>query len=135
MARPEKNRKISQPPIMKGFKPYGIPRCKVETIQLPLEEYESIRLVNYEMMSQKDAAVLMDISRPTLTRIYNKALKNISKAFIEGKAIEIEGGNYEFDKDWYRCKNCHNLVEGDDKKLVCKKEKKCCSKGFESISI
>lgn len=135
MSRPEKNRKISQPPIMKGFKPYGIPKCKLETLQLTLEEYESIRLVNYERLPQKEAAVLMNVSRPTLTRIYNKALKNISKAFIEGKAIVIEGGNYEFDKDWYRCKNCHNLVEGKDKKLYCKKEKKCCDNTLENSRI
>lgn len=135
MPRPEKNRKISQPPIMKGFKPYGIPRCKVETVQLTFEEYESIRLVSYEMLPQKEAAVYMNVSRPTLTRIYNRALKNISKAFIEGKAIEIVGGNYEFDKDWYRCKNCHNLVEGENNKALCKKKKSCCSKGLENLNI
>lgn len=128
MARPEKNRKISQPPIMKGFKPYGIPRCKVSSIQLTLEEYESIRLVNYEMLQQKEAAVLMNVSRPTLTRIYNKALKTITKAFVEGKAIDIEGGNYEFDKEWYRCKNCHNLVEGENNQVICKTKKEFCTK-------
>ncbi|WP_111706938.1 DUF134 domain-containing protein [Lutibacter citreus] len=128
MARPEKNRKISQPPIMKGFKPYGIPRCKVASVQLTLEEYESIRLVNYEMLQQKEAAVLMNISRPTLTRIYNKALKTITKAFVEGKSIEIEGGNYEFDKEWYRCKNCHNLVEGENNDVVCKTKENFCKR-------
>ncbi len=128
MARPEKNRKISQPPIMKGFKPYGIPRCKIESVQLTLEEYESIRLVNYEMLQQKEAAVLMNVSRPTLTRIYNKALKTITKAFIEGKAIDIEGGNYEFDKEWYRCKNCYKLVEGATEKVMCKTNNDFCKR-------
>ena len=116
MARPEKNRKVAQPPKMKGFKPFGIPRCALETVKLSFEEYESIRLVNYEMLQQKEAAVLMNISRPTLTRIYNKALKNITKAFVEGKAIVIDGGNYEFENDWYRCKKCNDLVEGHEKK-------------------
>ena len=128
MARPEKNRKISQPPIMKGFKPYGIPRCKIESVKLTLEEYESIRLVNYEMLQQKEAAVLMNVSRPTLTRIYNKALKTITKAFVEGKAIDIEGGNYEFDKEWYRCKNCYKLVEGETEKIMCKTNKDFCKR-------
>jgi predicted DNA-binding protein (UPF0251 family) len=126
MPRPEKNRKIAQPPIMKGFKPFGIPRWKLETIQLSFEEYESIRLVNYKMLQQKEAAVLMNISRPTLTRIYNKALKNITKAFVEGKAIVIEGGNYELDNEWYRCKNCHGLVEGEqNKRTTCNKTSDC----------
>ena len=85
MARPEKNRRISQPPIMKGFKPFGIPRCKIEANKLSFEEYECLRLVNYEMLSQKEASVQMNVYRPTITRIYNKALKNITKAFVEGK--------------------------------------------------
>ena len=62
MARPEKNRRVSKPPKMRGFKPFGIPKCKLEVVQLTMEEYESIRLVNYEMLQQKEAAVLMNIS-------------------------------------------------------------------------
>ena len=53
MARPEKNRTILQPPLMKGFKPFGIPRCKLEALKLTFEEYESMRLVNYENLEQK----------------------------------------------------------------------------------
>ena len=120
MARPEKNRRISKPPIMKGFKPFGIPRCKIEAVKLSFEEYECLRLVNYEMLSQIEASVQMNVSRPTLTRIYNKALKNITKAFVEGKAIEIEGGNYEFSQEWYRCKRCYKLIEGDNNHASCK---------------
>lgn len=121
MARPEKNRRISQPPKMKGFKPFGIPRCKLEAVNLSFEEYECIRLVNYEMLQQKEAAVLMNVSRPTLTRLYNKALKTITKGLIEGKVIEIAGGNYEFSQDWYRCKRCFKLVEGEDNHNKCEK--------------
>ena len=62
MARPEKNRKICQPPLMKGFKPFGIPLCKIEKIKLTFEEYESIRLVTYTKLSQEEAAALMNIS-------------------------------------------------------------------------
>lgn len=119
MARPEKNRKICRPPLMKGFKPFGIPLCKIEKIKLTFEEYESIRLVTYNKLPQKKAAEQMNVSRPTLTRIYNKALKNIATAFIEGKAIEFEGGNYELDKDWYRCKKCHNLIENSRNNIKC----------------
>lgn len=122
MARPEKNRKIAGPPKMKGFKPFGIPKCKLESVQLSFEEYECIRLVNYENLQQKEAAVLMHISRPTLTRIYNKALKKIAKAFVEGAAIVIDGGNYELDNKWFRCRKCHGLVEGSEQKhLNCEK--------------
>jgi uncharacterized protein len=77
-----------------------------------MEEYESIRLVNYENLTQDLAAIKMNVSRPTFTRIYNKALKQIAVSFVEGKAIEIEGGNYQLDKEWYRCKKCFRLIEG-----------------------
>ena len=120
MARPHKSRKISNPPKMKGFKPYGLPLCKIETVILKFEEYESIRLVNYNKLSQDQASEQMNVSRPTFTRIYNKALKQIAKSFVEGKAIEFEGGNYELDKDWYRCKKCFKLIEGIENHLKCK---------------
>jgi uncharacterized protein len=120
MARPHKSRKISNPPKMKGFKPYGMPMCKIEPVILKLEEYESIRLVNYDRLLQDQAAIQMNVSRPTFTRIYNSALEQIAKALIEGKAIEIEGGNYELEKDWYRCKKCYKLIEGLENHLQCK---------------
>ncbi len=90
------------------------------SVRLKYEEYESIRLVNYEMLPQDDAAKQMNISRPTLTRIYNRALKLIAKSLVEGKAIEIEGGNYQLEKDWYRCKKCYKLIEGLENHFKCK---------------
>jgi uncharacterized protein len=120
MARPQKNRKICNPPGMKGFKPYGIPLCKIEAVKLTYEEYESIRLVNYEMLPQEMAAEHMNVSRPTLTRIYNRALKTIAKAFIECKAIEIDGGNYQLEQDWFRCRKCYKLIQGIDNHIKCK---------------
>jgi predicted DNA-binding protein (UPF0251 family) len=119
MARPQKSRKVIHPPKMKGFKPFGMPVCKIEHISLKFEEYESIKLVNYDMLSQDQAAELMAVSRPTFTRIYNKAIKIIAKAFAEGKAIIIEGGNYKFEKDWFRCKKCYKLIEGIENHVKC----------------
>ena len=119
MSRPQKNRTIVNPPIMKGFKPFGLPHCKIETISLKYEEFESIKLINYDNLSHEQAATQMQVSRPTITRIYNKALKIIAKAFVEGKAIEIDGGNYTFEKDWYKCKKCHKLIDGIENHVKC----------------
>ena len=112
MARPEKCRKICNPPKMEGFKPYGMRKCYMSPVILKIEEFESIRLVDYDQLSQEIAAKQMNVSRPTFTRIYNRALKTIAKAFVEGKAIEIEGGNFQFENDWYKCKKCHKLIQG-----------------------
>lgn len=112
MPRPCRNRKLCTPPKMKGFKPFGIAGFETEPIILHYDEFESLRLVNYDNQPQETAAEKMNISRPTLTRIYNRALKKIAQAFVEGRAIIIEGGQVEFEKDWYRCKQCHKLIEG-----------------------
>lgn len=111
MGRPEKYRLIDKPPLMKGYKPFGIPISKLNQINLSFEEYEAIRLVIYENLQQKEAAISMNISRPTLTRIYNRALNKVATAFIEGSAIIFEGGNYKLSKNWHRCKKCFSLIE------------------------
>lgn len=119
MARPRKSRKICNPPKMKGFRPFGLQSCRNGAVTLKYEEYESIRLVNYENLAQEDAAGQMNVSRPTFTRIYNHALKQIAKSFVEGKALEIEGGNYKLEKDWYRCKKCYKLIQGIENHFRC----------------
>jgi len=119
MSRPQKSRKICNPPKMQGFKPFGIALCEAENIIMQYDEYESIKLVNYDNLPQEEAADQMEVSRPTLTRIYNSALKKIAQAFVEGKSIIIDGGNIEFEKDWYKCKKCFKLIEGNENHIKC----------------
>lgn len=119
MPRPKKSRKICNPPKMHGFKPFGIADCNTRHIIMHYDEYEAIKLVNYENLLQDDAAKLMEISRPTLTRIYNSALIKIAKAFVEGNSIIIKGGNFEFKRDWYKCKKCFKLIDGLDNHIKC----------------
>jgi len=109
MARPKRNRLILNPPAMEGFRPFGIPMTNLEPVVLLYEEYESIRLSDYEGFTQEQSSERMNVSRPTFTRIYGKARSTIAKAFVEGKAIFIEGGNYHTDDCWYRCDNCLKL--------------------------
>ena len=120
MPRPKQDRKISIPPLMKGFKPFGIPRRMLSSVSLLYDEYEAIRLLDYEGMNQDQAAVQMNVSRPTLTRIYEKARKTIAQALVEGKMIMIEGGNVQFDRAWYRCRRCYKLIGGFENHVHCK---------------
>jgi predicted DNA-binding protein (UPF0251 family) len=94
---------------MEGFKPFGIPMKDLEPVILLFEEYEAMRLADYEGLTQEEASIQMNVSRPTFTRIYAKARASISKAFVEGKAIFIEGGDYQTDDCWYRCEQCMKL--------------------------
>ncbi len=65
-----------------------------ETI-LTKEELESIRLIDYENISQTKACKKMKISQPTLSRLLSSARKKIANALINGQAIKIQGGNFE----------------------------------------
>ncbi|MFA5973503.1 MAG: P-loop NTPase [Lentimicrobiaceae bacterium] len=55
----------------------------------------------------------------TFTRVYNRALTKIAKAFVECLAIEIEGGQVEFEKQWYKCKKCFTLIDGLENHIWC----------------
>lgn len=119
MPRKCKSRKIYKPPMMMGFKPFGLPHKALEYVCLHFEEFESLRLVNYEKKSHEEAAANMEVSRPTFTRIYNNALQKLTKALVEGNVIKIEGGNYEFNSAWQRCKICFKLFEDNEKHQPC----------------
>jgi predicted DNA-binding protein (UPF0251 family) len=98
---------------MEGFSPFGIAAGHAgESVTLLFEEYEAIRLTDYEGLTQEQAAERMQVSRPTFTRIYEQARKTVAVAFVEGKTIVISGGDAHFDRKWYRCRKCHKLVEG-----------------------
>jgi predicted DNA-binding protein (UPF0251 family)/predicted Fe-Mo cluster-binding NifX family protein len=95
MARPKQRRLVNKVPGISGLRPYGCYKSK-KTIELQYDEYEALRLLDYEGMQQEHAAQIMNVSRPTLTRIYNMARKNIAQALVEGCNICIAGGNADF---------------------------------------
>jgi len=102
------------PPSMKGYKPFGIPMRDLESVNLLFEEYEALRLADYENLNHEEAARKMNISRPTFTRLYDKARKSIAKAFVEGKAIIIQGGTFITDDYWYKCEECHETMISEE---------------------
>jgi len=112
--RNKRIRRVGSPPVFKGFKPIGIPSKQINVISILFEEYEAFRLIEYSALSQEEASKLMNVSRPTFTRIYNSALKKIALAFAEGLTMHIEGGNVVFDKEWYRCNDCVTVFHHED---------------------
>ncbi|MDR2123020.1 MAG: DUF134 domain-containing protein [Flavobacteriaceae bacterium] len=108
MSRPKKIRNITFTPTVLGFKPYGLSDTtkKTDPVFLFYEEYEAIRLCDYEKYTQQQTADLMGVSRPTLTRIYMSAREKIAQGFIEGRQIIVEGGKVHLNKEWYNCKSC-----------------------------
>jgi len=115
--RPKRIRKVSNPPIISGFKPYGgeEKRNKQEPVFLHYEEYEALRLCDFEMLNHHQASIIMDVSRPTLTRIYAKARYKVAEAFVKGLQIIIEGGKVYFDSDWCSCSSCGCFFNNPEK--------------------
>lgn len=107
MPRPRQVSKVQIPPRVKGFIPVGYYKNQSEPVQLNIEEYEAIRLLDYEGLSQVEAAKIMQISRPTLTRIYERARRKVATALTEAQQIVIEGGNAIFNGDWFECERCN----------------------------
>lgn len=105
MARPKQNRIIAASPTVSGFRPYG--RCcrKKESVILNFDEYESIRLIDYQGYLQEEASKQMNVSRPTLTRIYAEARKKISIAIVEGMCVKISDDNKDFNNYQQRKSN------------------------------
>lgn len=105
MPRPKRIRKMTNPPHFKGFRPIGLPE-ENNPVFLNYEEYEAIRLSDFELYGQVEAAQVMDVSRPTYARIYESARRKVAQAFVLGKPIVFEGGKVYFDSEWFSCNSC-----------------------------
>ncbi|MCX5687503.1 MAG: DUF134 domain-containing protein [Candidatus Omnitrophica bacterium] len=90
--RPKKTRWVKCVPGERCFKPLYKPMNKLEGVYLTLDEFEAVRLACLEELKHIDAAKLMNISRPTFSRILTLAHKKIADALVNIKAIRIEGG-------------------------------------------
>ena len=100
-------RKVSFIPPITYFKPAGIPLAGLDEIKLLVEEAEAIRLKDLEGLEQEDCAKKMNISRTTFSRILDAARQKIASALLNGKAIRIEGGNFEMAVRRFRCISGH----------------------------
>ncbi len=105
---------MGRPPMLKGFRPQVPGTEDFERIMLHFDEYEALKLCDYEGLNQLEAARQMHVSRPTFTRIYDSALKKIARAFVEYKEIHVGGGNVLFDQKWFFCNDCKISFRRDD---------------------
>lgn len=72
------------------YKPAGVPMRSLSEVRLALDEYEALRLADYEGLYHDEAASMMQISRQTFGRIIGAARKKLAEALLEGKAIRLE---------------------------------------------
>lgn len=121
MSRPKRLRRVNNPPHFRGFKPIGLSEGN-HPVVMNYEEYEAIRLSDFEFFGQVESAQAMGVSRPTFARIYESARRKVAEAFVHGKSIVFEGGKVYFDSEWYSCNKCgcwFNQPEKEKKVTVC----------------
>ncbi|MFQ6051058.1 MAG: DUF134 domain-containing protein [Candidatus Hydrothermarchaeota archaeon] len=113
MVRPKKCREIWLKPERMYYKPRGIPARELEEINLTFDELEAMRLRYLKKLQQEDAAKEMNISQPTFHRTLERAWTKITDALVNGKAINIDGGNYLIRKGERRflCFECQHEWE------------------------
>ena len=95
MPRPRIRRWVRFQPGVTFFKPAGVRMAGLPETVLAFDEFEAVRLKDYEGVDQTEAAKKMKISQPTFNRLLKDARKNIADAIVNGKAIRIQGGNYK----------------------------------------
>lgn len=109
MPRSKKQKMVHGPPLFTAYKPMGIMKSHLKRLPLALDEYEAIRLSDYMGMNHAEAALEMEISRSTFSRLIEKARKKVALFLIEGKELYIEGGNIHFRGNVIRCQNCGHM--------------------------
>jgi len=90
--RPKKTRWIRCDPGQRCFKPECRPRRTLEGVNLTIDEFEALRLADFEGLKQEAVAEKMKIHRSTVSRILESARKKLADALVNIKAIKIAGG-------------------------------------------
>ena len=105
--RPRKKRIISKKPESFKFSPRGR-RGKPDSVVLTLEEFEAVRLADYQSRKHTEAAASMNISRQTFGNIIVSAHKKIADTLVNSKALRIEGGVVKMMERHFVCHDCKN---------------------------
>ena len=101
MPRPKIRKRVCSNPIHTNFISTN-QNFACENV-MSVEEFETIRLIDKENLSQEDCAQQMGVSRPTVQILYSKARTKIANMIVDGQSLGISGGDYQV------CENqgCH----------------------------
>ncbi len=115
MSRPRKRRRVCNLPQISLFGPLKPGDQEKGLITMTIDEYETIRLIDHEGMTQEECSQRMNVARTTVQRIYNDARTKLSEALVNGKLLKIEGGDYklcEQNPQSFGCTRCHRHRHG-----------------------
>ena len=105
MARPRKWRRVCCLPESSRFGPLDAP--PEDAVTMTVDEFESIRLIDVDGLTQEQCAARMEVSRTTVQGIYDSARKKLGQSLICGKVLHIAGGDYRLcDGQGEHCGRC-----------------------------
>jgi len=90
--RPKKTRWVKCSTAQRLFKPQVRSVSAEQVIILSLDEFEAVRLLDHEHLSQIQAAKEMRVHRSTVSRIISSARRKIAQALVNINTLKIEGG-------------------------------------------
>ncbi len=93
MPRPRKYRKVCHFPRTLSFHPEDGAADR-EPVILTVDEYETLRLIDREGLSQEETGARMNVARTTVQMIYTAARKKLADVLVEGRPLQIQGGDY-----------------------------------------
>ena len=94
MPRPIKWRKVCCLPENNKFGPLDSLKDKKKHVKMTVDEYEAIRLIDLEGLTQEECSDQMNVARTTVQGIYVEARKKLAESLVNGKVLLIEGGEY-----------------------------------------
>jgi len=102
---------VKEPPLLELFKPVGTSLKKANKVIMTLDELEALRFADYRQLEHLEASKKMNISRPTFTRLINKARHKLAQVLLDGCVLKIEGGNVEFRGTVHQCQDCGESIK------------------------
>ena len=95
MPRPRKGKKVCCLPEINLYGPLKLQRENNKCLLMSVEEYETIRLIDLEKLTQEECGERMQVARTTIQKIYTDAREKVAESLVNGCILKIEGGDYQ----------------------------------------
>ena len=109
MPRPCKRRRVCALPELPNFGPVGAGPVR-QSVPMTVDEFETIRLIDLEGLTQEACAGQMEVSRATVQAIYGSARQKLAQALVQGRELVIGGGDFVLctgEGQGCGCGHCH----------------------------